>query len=182
MNVFCLDKDPVIAAEMMCDKHIVKMIIEYSQILSAVVDVNYMNEYKGKDNIKPSKRLGLPGYPPNHIKHPSTMWTIESKGNAKWLLKHLRATIRQYQIRYNKRHKLEGCLMIYDAQMKYLSFPKNRKTEFVQAITDKRWHKKDPIEAYRTYYNMEKFMFAKWKLGNIPYWFTGPPIYNIELE
>mgnify|MGYP006111384259 CR=1 FL=1 len=36
MNIFCLDKDPVKAAEMMCDKHVVKMIIESCQILSAV--------------------------------------------------------------------------------------------------------------------------------------------------
>ena len=28
MNIFYLHKDPVIAAEMSCDKHVVKMILE----------------------------------------------------------------------------------------------------------------------------------------------------------
>ena len=28
MNIFYVDKDPIRAAEMMCDKHIIKMILE----------------------------------------------------------------------------------------------------------------------------------------------------------
>ena len=34
MNIFYLDNDPVKCAEMHCDKHIVKMIIEYAQLMS----------------------------------------------------------------------------------------------------------------------------------------------------
>ena len=34
MNIFFLDKRPDDAAEMHCDKHCVKMILEYSQMLS----------------------------------------------------------------------------------------------------------------------------------------------------
>tara|TARA_R110000772_G_scaffold148811_2_gene259388 strand:- start:7770 stop:8324 length:555 start_codon:yes stop_codon:yes gene_type:complete len=181
VNVFCLDKDPRKSAEMMCDKHVVKMILESCQILSAVLDVNYIDEYRGKTDVKPSFQLGCPGYPPAHVKHPSTLWAIESKGNAKWLIKHLRALNMEYTKRYMKTHKLAGCTMIYEAQLQYLKFSKERKTKFTQAITNKKWHNKDSIEAYRTYYNMEKFIFAKWKLGNIPEWFTGPPNYNIEL-
>ena len=33
MNIFYVDKDPKVAAQMMCDKHVVKMILEYAQIL-----------------------------------------------------------------------------------------------------------------------------------------------------
>ena len=33
MNVFYVDKHPVTAAEQMCDKHIVKMILEISTII-----------------------------------------------------------------------------------------------------------------------------------------------------
>ena len=77
---------------------------------------------------------------------------------------------------------MESQLMIFEGQLPWLTFAKDRKTEFVQAITDKRWHRKDPIEAYRTYYNMEKFVFAKWKMGNVPDWFTGAPKYEVILE
>ena len=34
LNLFYLHNDPVISAEMHCDKHVVKMIIEYAQMLS----------------------------------------------------------------------------------------------------------------------------------------------------
>ena len=34
MNIFALDTDPVIAAQSHCDKHVVKMIIEYAQLMS----------------------------------------------------------------------------------------------------------------------------------------------------
>ena len=34
MNLFYLDEDPWISAELHCDKHVVKMIIEYAQMLS----------------------------------------------------------------------------------------------------------------------------------------------------
>ena len=34
MNIFCLDQDPHLAARMHCDKHVVKMILEYGQMLS----------------------------------------------------------------------------------------------------------------------------------------------------
>ena len=34
MNIFYLHKDPEVSAKMHCDKHVVKMIIEYAQMLS----------------------------------------------------------------------------------------------------------------------------------------------------
>ena len=34
MNIFYLDKNPVVAAQMQCDKHVVKMILESAQMLS----------------------------------------------------------------------------------------------------------------------------------------------------
>ena len=36
MNIFYLDRDPRRAAEMMHDKHVVKMVLETAQILSTV--------------------------------------------------------------------------------------------------------------------------------------------------
>jgi len=34
MNIFYLSRDPVLCAEMHCDKHVVKMILETAQLLS----------------------------------------------------------------------------------------------------------------------------------------------------
>ena len=49
MNIFVLDRDPTKAAHMMCDKHVVKMIIESAQMLSAVLDCQYRSDRRGGD-------------------------------------------------------------------------------------------------------------------------------------
>ena len=36
MNIFVLDKSPIISAQMQCDKHIVKMPLETAQMLCSV--------------------------------------------------------------------------------------------------------------------------------------------------
>ena len=45
MNIFYLDKDPVIAAQLSCDKHVVKMILESAQMLCTVKRVLDGTEY-----------------------------------------------------------------------------------------------------------------------------------------
>ena len=50
MNIFYLDKDPKVAAQMMCDKHIVKMILESAQLLSTCHRVQDGTEYYDKTN------------------------------------------------------------------------------------------------------------------------------------
>ena len=183
MNVFCLDKDPYKSAEYMCDKHIVKMIIETCQLLSATLDCNWIDyEYEWKDPDKPSQRLGCVNYPPAHIKHPSTLWVRKARGNYIWLTKHLEALNKEYWKRYNRVHVRYDDTEKYDLYLDKLNFEIQEQTPFTIAITDKRWHLDCPIESYRLYYNMEKFVFAKWKLGNVPEWFTGAPVYEVSLE
>ena len=36
MNIFILDRDPVLAAQYQCDKHVVKMVLETAQIMSTI--------------------------------------------------------------------------------------------------------------------------------------------------
>lgn len=182
MNIFALDRDPRIAAEMMCDQHVVKMIIESVQMFSAVIDMNYNDSYKDASNTPPSHSLGLFGYPKSVRKHPCTLWVAKSRGNYKWLIKHTRAMCLEYSKRYNRSHKSEGLVMIAEAQMKYLDFEQEQKTEFVQAMPDD-VKKKDPIQGYRNFYNLYKFAFARWqKTRPAPEWFVGGPLYFVSLE
>jgi len=50
MNIFILDKDPVLAAQLQCDKHVVKMIVESAQMLSTAHRM-----LDGKIVMRPSK-------------------------------------------------------------------------------------------------------------------------------
>ena len=64
MNIFYLDKDPVIAAQLMCNKHVVKMIVESAQMLSTTHRVCDGDDY--------ANEMGL--YKLAHKNHPSTKW------------------------------------------------------------------------------------------------------------
>ena len=41
MNIFYLDRDPRIAAQMHCDKHVVKMPLESAQMLCTLMILEY---------------------------------------------------------------------------------------------------------------------------------------------
>ena len=48
MNIFALAKSPEVSAQMACDKHVVKMILESAQMLCAVQRVQDGEMYYGK--------------------------------------------------------------------------------------------------------------------------------------
>ena len=51
MNIFYLDRDPVIAAQMSCDRHVVKMILESAQMLSTAHRVLDGDEYANETGL-----------------------------------------------------------------------------------------------------------------------------------
>lgn len=176
MNIFVLDRDPYKAAEMMCDKHVVKMIVESCQMLSAGMDITYKESGKGKSKDEPSVGFKLPQYPKSVKKHPCTLWLVQSIDNYKWLMAHTDALLKEYQKRYNKTHKYgQGILpplAVYQSQLGWMDLPDIPQTEFIQAISNEQLRRDDPVEGYREYYLVEKAHFAKWKLGNVPEWFS----------
>ena len=48
MNIFLLHENPTICAEMHCDKHVVKMVIEYAQLMSTAHRVLDGDMYESK--------------------------------------------------------------------------------------------------------------------------------------
>ena len=63
MNIFYLDRDPKLAAQMHCDKHVVKMILESAQMLSTA--------HRFLDTDLYADKVGL--YKLAHKNHPSTI-------------------------------------------------------------------------------------------------------------
>ena len=90
MNIFVLDVIPRIAAQYHCDKHVVKMILESTQILSTVIQKQF-----------PNTEL----YKATHINHPCTIWAGNSKQNFQWLYNLTIALGHEYTKRYGKIHK-----------------------------------------------------------------------------
>ena len=58
MNIFILDEDPHVAAQMLCDKHVPKMIIESAQMLSTVHRMlDGTPEKRRSKSVKQCKRI-----------------------------------------------------------------------------------------------------------------------------
>lgn len=152
MNIFILDKDPIKSAQMLCDKHVCKMIVESCQLLCSVF---YFNS-----NI-------IPPYKLTHKNHPCAKWTRLTKSNFKWLLRHLKELLNQYTLRYNKIHKCQEIFNWIINNKSKLYFRCYELTPFVQCMP-KEYQCNNEVEAYKKYYINEKLKFAKWKLNNIP--------------
>ena len=161
MNIFYLDKRPDNAAEMHCDKHCVKMILEYAQMLSTA--------HRELDDDVPDIL-----YKSTHKNHPSTIWTRSSKQHYDWLFRLFRMLSAEYSIRYSngefKVHKS------WDKLGKILeTAPKNIKDngwiDPPQCMPD-HCKKPDTIDAYRNYYLTEKASFSTWKTVRPPKWWT----------
>ena len=93
MNIFYLHSDPVKAAQIQYNKHVVKMILESAQMLCTAHHV-YGNA---------EQQLNVP-YKQAHLNHPSTIWTRQCRANYRWLFLHMIALGDEYTKRYNKTH------------------------------------------------------------------------------
>ena len=156
MNIFRVHDNPRIAAMHLCDKHVVKMILETAQVLSAA---HHTAESRHMDKV----------YKVTHKNHPCTRWVRESKDNYLWTLEHLKGLLREYTYRYNKRHK-SGALLPYLSQVPNL--PDVGQTEPPQAMYDDCRHY-DCVHAYCTYYKQrQEEISMKWTKRKKPSWLT----------
>lgn len=160
MNIFILDKDPKLAAQQQCDKHVVKMCSESAQMLSTA--------HWATGSSAPWKST--------HEGHPCTLWVQESASNYEWLLIHGLELCYEYTKRYDKIHKTQSILEWLKDNRPLL--PNIELTPFAVSFYAKEPEKynlckrEDPVESYRRFYKMDKASFAKWKLGNIPDWWN----------
>jgi hypothetical protein len=184
MNIFYLDKDPSICAEMHNDKHVIKMILEYCQLLSTAHRV-----LDGKEEIQKSKtgrnvkRWVLQDnrdsllYSATHMNHPSAIWARQSVANYNWLASLLVELCSEYTFRYGKTHKCQSIGLVDSLSR---NFPENIDknkyfTEPTPAMPEDLRIKGDSIASYRNYYIKSKQNLASWQgkinSRNVPEWF-----------
>jgi hypothetical protein len=170
MNIFVLNRDPFLAAFDMCDKHVVKMILEGCQMLSTI------HRMAGSHVVHAPVDL----YKMAFANHPCTVWARMSAENYMWLANHTHALCNEYTNRYGKTHKASemSCWFCRHVPPNLHHF---KMTPFAQAMPDKYKHE-DAVVAYRQYYLGEKARFAKWKHGNVPAWFDQKnPMLGLEV-
>lgn len=182
MNIFVLDENPELAAKYHCDKHVVKMILETTQLLVSTY-YSLKNIYTNKNITNEQLKKIFPNFPLQdenweikyykltHINHPCTKWTRESFSNFNWLLNLWIYLCKEYTDRYNKTHKLEKVLKwMKDNKPKW--FKDFWLTEFAKAMPEEYKVEFNSVQSYRNYYLWAKYKFAKWSYSEKPYWWN----------
>lgn len=192
MNIFILDEDPVKAAEMQCDKHVVKMITESAQMMSTahrLLDgkmvmkpsksgkrmVKYYDLYEGADDLEMEMIL----MKNVHEHHPCTIWTMESSGNYEWHWEHLNALCKEYTRRYStekepyKTHKVER-VHLWPLKNRPRNIPIGPMTPFKLAMkSNPECMFEDAVKSYRAFYHTKQDRFKMvWTKRQVPEWFN----------
>jgi hypothetical protein len=181
INLFVLDKDPVKAAQLQCDKHIVKMIVESAQMLSTAHRI-----LDGVEEMRPSKsgkrmvkywrhrnsNLENVLYRVAHQNHPCTIWTMRSNNNYNWHYVHFVALCEEYKYRYGKTHltdtKLREVLSTppTNIDVGYLTQQPLAMKSNPECMFE------DVVKSYRAYYQTKQDRFKMvWTKREIPEWF-----------
>lgn len=180
MNIFVVNTDPEQAAKDLCDKHVVKMIVESAQMLSTahrVLDGTQVEELSEKGRkmkrwIMEDENMNEVLYQAVHVNHPCTIWARETVENYFWLYDHFYSLCQEYTKRYEKIHATQTLLIEPLSQE-----PKNIKMaprtifpiamkNFPECVVED-----DPVASYRNYYRKAKKNFAVWNHSSAPEWF-----------
>lgn len=175
MNIFYVHHDPVIAAQSLVDKHVVKMILESAQLLSTAhrfldgteQTIVHNNRKKKEYTLRDSRNDVI--YKATHINHPSAIWVRQSVLNYQWLVDHFYALMDEYTYRYDKKHKCLG-IISYMLSSPPLNLRDFDMTPMLCAMDDIYKVSDDPVENYRNYYRMGKKHLYKWTKRTPPDW------------
>jgi hypothetical protein len=152
MNIFFVDKDPVVAAQMLCDKHVSKMTLETAQMLCTALR---------------TKNIRAP-YQAAYENHPCNIWVRWSQQNFNWLVAHGCALGDTFYTVFGHHHKSTTVIK----ECGYIgvgAFPDKFLSKPPLCMPDK--YKSDKVvQSYRDYYNGEKLGFAVWKNRLKPEW------------
>ena len=164
MNIFVLDENPIRAAEMMCDKHIPKMVVESAQMMASAV-----RRWGATDEQMPIAKTSGKPYKGGYAHHPCTRWAGDTFGNFSWLADHAMALCVEYTSRFGKVHACADPIStLWNVGIHCwrtnigVSVDDLMTTPFALAMPDE-YRDDDAVRAYRAYYHSK--YFAKWEKG-----------------
>jgi len=180
VNIFYLHNNAEECAKFHNNKHVVKMILEYAQLLSTAhrfldgtlsVGSSPTGRKKTTYTLMDDRDSIL--YASTHINHPSAIWVRKSPENYLWLANMLIALCEEYTYRYGKTHKVERDGLCY---VLLKNIPKNIGnagwSEPTPAMPDEFKVPGNSIQAYINYYVGAKKHLANWKKRTIPSWYV----------
>ena len=188
MNIFYLSAFASECAAMHNSKHVVKMVLEYSQLLSTAHRVLDGQEVASKSKTgRNVKRWTLNDerdsilYTATHRNHPSAIWCRQSDSNYRYLHNLLVELCKEYSHRYGRIHKCESSGLVTKLSNLPNNIPVGNFTEPTPAMDKSYIISNDSIASYRNYYINAKTHLASWNgkvnSRSVPEWYSKRVIY-----
>jgi len=158
VNIFFIHRDPAVAAQEHCNKHVVKMVLEYAQLLSTA-----------HQTFSPVHIDGL--YRKTHYNHPSARWARETGAQYRWLYQLYVALCSEYTHRYDREHlsgRLIGALSKPPMQIAGSDFWSDPPL----CMPNEHKGAGDAVECYRHYYRVGKKHILDYKRRSVPEWLS----------
>ncbi len=179
MNIFAIDRDPVIAARHAVDSHVSKMVLESAQMLANCFSPEQLASASCPRTLTGTVRKY------SYYKHPCSIWVRQNRSNMRWLITHALALEEERVARAWIKHARKTDKVKEGASPKLehfsLSFiqwvsdnvdnslvPEGELTEFAQAMPDE-FKCEDSVAAYRNLYRHGKAHLHQWT-RNCPDW------------
>ena len=150
MNIFFLSKDPVKAAQLQCDKHVVKMILETAQMLSTA---HHENGTSLDTDVL---------YKKTHVNHPASVWCRASAKNYNWLYEHFVALCDEYTHRYGRTHLSDTKFRALFKTVPFMSCDKPTTFTKPPKCMPDEYKVGSVVQSYQLYYYHTKRQFAKY--------------------
>ena len=166
MNIFVLDKDPIIAAKYMDDVRLPKMCVESAQMMASA-----LRRHGATDEQMPLTKAGKP-YKGGYKHHPCTIFAGDSYANFMWLADHALELCNEYFQRFGKVHACHYPInFMRDMNIIDKVIPKGELTPFAQAMPDE-YKDDDAVKAYRSYYKSKQYSKGgvRYIRADVPTW------------
>ena len=158
MNIFYLDHNVEKCAEYHNNRHCVKMILEYAQLLSTA---HRLIDGEDCDDTV---------YKATHKNHPSAIWARENAENYNWLYSLFEALCNEYEYRYDKTH-LSWTKLGEALKSPPKNIPRGKFYPPTPAMPDV-CKLDNSLDSYRNYYITKKKHLFGWKDRLIPEWWV----------
>lgn len=188
-NVFYLDEDPICAAQLHCDKHVVKMIGVTAQILSTVWHAREQPaERVSLDWGRPvgdtppgelphlnSLVLGHRVYRPAHADHPCVKWAGLYGGNYDWLYRLGVALLEEFTHRFNRVHACTPVVRALETVPPWLADTVGTWCDAPAVVSD--LLQDDVVDQYRSFYKKGVLGAMVFTKRRPPAWLEGRATY-----
>ncbi len=152
MQLFILDRDPELCAQMLSDIHLRKMCLETAQILSGVICYQ--------------KKTPYPDMPkPYSLSHP-VIKALNTPFKINWVVQFNTQLHREYLFRFGKKHCYEKLTSHYNRLLPGQATAED--WSFARVFKDFNCSETDIVSAYREYYRFKKSLIKRWHYTKRP--------------